>query len=570
LFHNGYNITLKEKSSEKLDEEDNSMDMIYTSPPYYCLTPDTKLYTTTGLKQIKDIQIGDLVYTHTGKWRKVTKLINHDINENIMLLKFYGCSEPLKITKNHKIWILKAKRCSYCNCICVPECGYLRSQSKEWKFKKCYHEYKNYKPEFLPVGKITDSDYICFPRDKRIKDVLSIKISDFVDKNLIKKEIVDDKLFFSANQFGKRVLNNTIYLTNDFWKLAGYFIAEGCTTNRSEINFTFNENEIEYLQEVTKLFESVFGIGLRERKGVSVIHLVTYNRVLQSFFSTFFGKYAHGKKLPNFFFHLPYEKQSNFLKGYINGDGCCINTKNERRYSMVTVSPVLAGQLRYLFHRLGVANKISYNDKTVGLPSTSKLGIIKKHGSYSISIAGQSSHILDDIYGIPYRKQQKKSRDFSSWITDEFIGYLVIKKGIQEIPYSGKVYNLEVEIDNSYTLLQGNVHNCVEDYGNEPEQLAKGRTYEEFLLALKSCISEGYRVLKPEKYCIFNINDFRMDGIFYPYHADVAKLFQEVGFKLWDIIIINWRTAIGASFASQIEDRKICAKMHEYLVVGRK
>ena len=111
---------------------------------------------------------------------------------------------------------------------------------------------------------------------------------------------------------------------------------------------------------------------------------------------------------------------------------------------------------------------------------------------------------------------------------------------------------------------------CVEWYGDEPEQLGLSGSYEKFLERIKVIISECHRVLKPNKYCIFNINDFRMDSIFYPYHCDITKLFTNAGFKLWDIIIIKWPSALGACFASQVEDRKICAKMHEYLVVGKK
>ena len=48
------------------------------------------------------------------------------------------------------------------------------------------------------------------------------------------------------------------------------------------------------------------------------------------------------------------------------------------------------------------------------------------------------------------------------------------------------------------------------------------------------------------------------------------KIFEEVGFTPWDCIVIKWHGAIGACFASQVEDRKICAKQHEYLVVGKK
>lgn len=110
----------------------------------------------------------------------------------------------------------------------------------------------------------------------------------------------------------------------------------------------------------------------------------------------------------------------------------------------------------------------------------------------------------------------------------------------------------------------------IEDYGDEPDQLGKSETYEEFLDRLKSCISEGHRVLKPGKFCVINVNDFRYNNEFYPYHSDIISLYRDVGLKLWDVIIIKWKSAIGAAFASQVEDRKVTAKAHEYLIVGRK
>jgi DNA modification methylase len=109
----------------------------------------------------------------------------------------------------------------------------------------------------------------------------------------------------------------------------------------------------------------------------------------------------------------------------------------------------------------------------------------------------------------------------------------------------------------------------VEYYGPEKEQLGNS-TYPEFLQRLGNIVKECYRVLKNGKYCAFNINDFRMNGEFYSYHADLINLFKEGGFKLWDTIIIKWQSALGACFASQVEERKITAKAHEYIIIGKK
>jgi DNA modification methylase len=111
---------------------------------------------------------------------------------------------------------------------------------------------------------------------------------------------------------------------------------------------------------------------------------------------------------------------------------------------------------------------------------------------------------------------------------------------------------------------------CVEWYGDEPEQLGKSKTYKDFLLRMKQILSECHRVLKAGKFCVFNVNDFRMDNKFYPYHADIAYLMRSVGFDLHDIVVVKWKSCIGQAFASQIEERKICAKSHEYLIVSKK
>jgi len=109
-----------------------------------------------------------------------------------------------------------------------------------------------------------------------------------------------------------------------------------------------------------------------------------------------------------------------------------------------------------------------------------------------------------------------------------------------------------------------------EYYGDEPEQLGWNKTYKEFLGGLKRVMMQCFRVLKPNHFCIFNVNDFRKEGIFYAYHNDVIQLAKYIGFLIHDVVILDWGSSIFACFASQIEDYKVTAKVHEYLIVMRK
>jgi len=127
-----------------------------------------------------------------------------------------------------------------------------------------------------------------------------------------------------------------------------------------------------------------------------------------------------------------------------------------------------------------------------------------------------------------------------------------------------------VEDDNTFDMIHTSPPYGVEFYDDNPLQIGTGETYESMIKRLTVVLSECYRTLKYNKYCIWNVNDYRDNGIFRPLHADIIKAFQEVGFKLHDIVIIKWKSCIGQCFATQIEDRKVTAKTHEYLIVGKK
>ena len=74
------------------------------------INPKTKIYTINGLKNIKDIKIGDLVLTHNGRFKKVT----HVFNEGGYVGEFFDIkishsgeifSRKLQVTPEHPFYI---------------------------------------------------------------------------------------------------------------------------------------------------------------------------------------------------------------------------------------------------------------------------------------------------------------------------------------------------------------------------------------------------------------------------------------------------------------------------------
>ena len=87
----------------------------------------------------------------------------------------------------------------------------------------------------------------------------------------------------------------------------------------------------------------------------------------------------------------------------------------------------------------------------------------------------------------------------------------------------------------------------LEYYGDEPEQLGNAKTYEKFLELLFEHVKENFRILKPGSYCVWFINDFAINKVFYSYHCDIVTLFKQAGFEIhniyisliWDILLLT-------------------------------
>ena len=71
---------------------------------YQCLKPDTLVQTEKGLKEIKDINVGELVWTHTNKLQKVLKVFE---NQSDDLLDITVEDKITTITKNHPVFVLR-------------------------------------------------------------------------------------------------------------------------------------------------------------------------------------------------------------------------------------------------------------------------------------------------------------------------------------------------------------------------------------------------------------------------------------------------------------------------------
>ena len=94
--------------------------------------------------------------------------------------------------------------------------------------------------------------------------------------------------------------------------------------------------------------------------------------------------------------------------------------------------------------------------------------------------------------------------------------------------------------------------------------------YEEFLHQLKKVFEGTFYVLKSNRYAIVNVMDLRYGSKFIPYHLDIARIMQEIGFSFEDIIIWNRAKEYNNIRPLGYPYKFIINKVHEYLLVFRK
>jgi len=110
----------------------------------------------------------------------------------------------------------------------------------------------------------------------------------------------------------------------------------------------------------------------------------------------------------------------------------------------------------------------------------------------------------------------------------------------------------------------------IRNYGNELQDLGKINDYHEFVDSLSSVFRGVFDVLKPGKYCIIVVMDIRKKSKFYPFHMDVSRMMEKIGFIFDDIIIwdrsseYNNLRSLGYPYVFRIN------KIHEFILIFQK
>jgi intein/homing endonuclease len=425
-----------------------------------CLAPGTKILTPGGFKNIENIKIGDHVWTHMNRFRRVTQTYKRDYSGDLMEIRAQGNYETVRVTPDHPFLAADYAKVPY------RKERYYRKNRQCWDTKVIKHlEISGLRWDTaadLKAVAIPRSRYSAAPHSFTIKRAIngerfrddSVKrgyckcgcgrqtpVRNRNNKRLgwVRGEPCD----FILGHIRPVVTTREITVDADFATILGYYGSEGSIGYRREdgdpdrVCFSFGWHEEHTLGAdcIDRLRRMGFNPTVKKPSSAYVVSLADKN--FAELLLLLCGDGASRKQLHPGVLEWPDALLSAFLDAYLDGDGTVYQQDGSIIHSITTTSPAMARQLRDISLWLGNRPRVERI-----LPGTMAAGVKSIMPRFNIK------WVVSD------RVKYKGMGDC------EAEAYKVKKKTVH---YSGPVYNLEVHEDNSYSTGCYVAHNCDAD-----------------------------------------------------------------------------------------------------------
>ena len=286
-----------------------------------------------------------------------------------------------------------------------------KKRNQTHKKKSFQQIYKDVKPTFCKAENISIGDLIVLPQIKEQKDT-------YVKTNL--------SLHLSK-----------IQITPEFGRLIGYILSDGrIRSNHIKIYFDYDEEN--FANDAKQLYKKYFDITAK----------ITNNFIVSIYdFSVirFLEQWVGSHTIPKEIWKSSNQVKLGIIQGLIRGDGC---------YKRNTVS--------YCSTDKKLAHAYRILCTAVGIPTNMQLSTTEKYNIYSIDGYGKSAYTLHSLapkWSTPPLniKLNGKSCRTTQIINQQLVSTIT---KIENISYTGLVYNLQVKDDESYIVNQASTHNC--------------------------------------------------------------------------------------------------------------
>lgn len=387
---------------------------------YGCFFKGAPVQTPDGFTEIQDLQVGDPVMTHKGRYQQISNTFQDRYKGTKVSIKVTGIPVPIESTDNHPFLVVRNKDLS--------------------SGLRCYYKKKD-----------TLSEYMAGVLDK----------ASFVAAEDI--------------ELGDYMLTPIGNISEDPWEfppyLLGLYVADGCLFKeyrdiRSKgdvkgVVYTLSKSKracIDVIQE-WRASEEKAAVSVREHGEVLRIQ-ITHKAFADA--CAMFGASAQTKTIPAGMFKGSVEDRMLFLAGYLDGDGCRAIGKEAGAVRCSTISLELAMDLRRLAASVGLPMVVSacWNRESNGAFGKGDNQI------FSCTIPSSYAGVLNK-----YCRRLKKLGSAKRKATTQYIQDGYIMSAVTHLEYQSvdtTKYNIEVDGDNTYVVLvAGHNSNSNSDYFNK-------------------------------------------------------------------------------------------------------
>lgn len=386
-----------EKSHDHLERLEKTGEVSFSMA---CVRAGTPIATISGMKPIEKVAIGDIVLTHAGNWKRVSAVMDRDVEEYCEVSFVSWGNRVLEITPNHSVYAVSFDD--------IPR-GY-RVDHAEHPNKAWCRRHRSVLPNYLrwiPAGELTSEHYMCVPMWGDRPEAIGVKMA----------------------------------------RILGYYIAEGSVTSNF-VQITCNKEDC-FVDEI-KQFDRWSSVTTRTHRGSDkCIVMNCYGAAIQKEIIASCGRRCENKHIPESVRMGSIEEKMNFAAAWFNGDGW--QDKNGLHWSIHNSN--LANDLQILLASVGVSSscvKIIHNEDR---------GIVKSKNpvEYVVTVSNDNSALFSDISKAKELTIDGPSKQ-RAFISGRYMFVPVSR--VKTVKRETKVYNISVEDDESYTVFGLAVHNC--------------------------------------------------------------------------------------------------------------
>lgn len=367
-----------------------------------CFTPDVPVVTRDGLVPLGAIDVGDFVYTQSGRFRRVERRFSRPFAGMVLRVKLCGLP-AFTVTREHPFW---------CRPYDDSRPGY---KGSDRKFRAA---------RWRKAEQLKRFDLLSLP-----KPVSGLDYPDLFD--------------LEGGPRSRKIVNFSV--TPAVQIMLGLYLAEGSVRGDGRTTqFTLGAHEAE-AERLLKEFAVEWDLHTHAVDGAGTRVVYIYSKALADWLASNFGSGAFNKKIPSWLFTAAPRRYLPVLEWYFRGDGCFWD-ESRASIDATTRSQQLAQQVQLMLLWAGYC---AAQDS------------VEDHGEprYRISVGGASADALAKVWGVVIpAKGLGRSKRYNH-IRQEASEVLFSVQSVLAVPYRGEVINLEVEEDHTYCVPVA-AHNC--------------------------------------------------------------------------------------------------------------